>query len=1048
MSTFSVYKASAGSGKTFTLVKEYLKIALSDKATPPFKYKQILAVTFTNKAAAEMKERIIKTLKGLASADTSNKGTNTLRYLLVEEINLAEQEIALRSATLLSAVLHNYSDFAIGTIDSFVHRIVRTFAHDLNLPINFDVDMDEENLLGQASALMLSKVGTDEKLTKAMIDFVESRSDDEKKYDVQDELYNFAKNLLKDDGRENLKKLKQLSFDQFFLIRDEIAKKKKVFENEIIADAEKALSILIQSGVARNDFFNRGVLWSYFVKITNYDFKEVLIETGQVHDMMFENKSWYAAKLDAGIKNAIDAVKPAVSDLFHKIYKKAKADLGAYIMCTELYKKVYSLALLTELDKTIQEYKNENGIMHISEFSELISKITLEQPVPFIYERIGEKYNHYLLDEFQDTSVLQWYNLLPLVENALSKGFFNMIVGDGKQAIYRWRGGEVALFSNLPNVIGSEKNNLLTEKEELLKQTYKAEQLTHNRRSKKEIVDFNNKLYRFLSANYLSEELKPIYYSLEQEFDENSIGGSVTIDMIGNDGDNVRENILTKTLEHIKSVIACGYSYSDIAIIVRQKDNGAAVAAALKAAEIETISPDSLLIAQNNEVNFIFSFFNAIANSNDIISSATVINWLVTNKKINYTDYNTAHRIFKEESNSNIFKFLSAHGFDFNKTHLVLMPVYEMCSALVTAFSLHNISPVEVQFLLDEIFSFTKKNSSSLPDLITWWEKRKKKSALVIPENANAVRILTIHKSKGLEYPVVIMPFADWQISKTTDDAWIDASSVIPDLNSALIMPSKVLLETKFAHVYENELANTHLDNLNLLYVATTRAVDHLFIISSSDKKAQYLNSWLKAFLNSTSDYVLTETTYRFGSTMFSNENKKEVGNSFALQARSPIDWREKIKLKSNSKYTDSSALAEKGILMHDLLSRIKSAEEIDEALSNMLSEGLISLQEKEELNKNSITLFQNPDFAKFFDGTFLTKNEQEIILPDGTVIRPDKIIIDGETATVVDFKTGKEDEKHSHQLKKYTSALIQMGFKKTEAFIVYTESNTVKSLQ
>nr|NQU94195.1 UvrD-helicase domain-containing protein [Bacteroidota bacterium] len=441
--SFTVYKSSAGSGKTFTLVKEYLKITLNQ----PNKFRNILAITFTNKAANEMKERIITNLKDISSA-TPDQNSPAIKFLLpelVKETGLSPETITLRANKVLELILHNYADFSICTIDSFVHRIIRTFAHDLNLPINFEVELDTNILIEQTIDFLISEAGKNEKLTKALIKFTETKAEDEKSWHIEKDLKDFAETLMKEDGQIYLEKLRQLNLQDFFNIIKKVNEFIKSTEQTLVKQAQNATSIIKGTNLPNTAFYRgRNGIAKYFEYIADYRFDK-LSPNSFVETTINENK-WHGSKTDKDDKIIIDGIKDNLIEIYNNIQDILAENYDEYNLFLMLKRKLYPMAVLSEIEKVLVKIKSENNIVHISEFNKRIADIVLNEPVPFIYERLGERYNHFLLDEFQDTSVLQWQNLLPLLDNSLAEGNFNMIVGDGKQAIYRWRSGEVEQF--------------------------------------------------------------------------------------------------------------------------------------------------------------------------------------------------------------------------------------------------------------------------------------------------------------------------------------------------------------------------------------------------------------------------------------------------------------------------------------------------------------------------------------------------------------------------------------------------------------------------
>lgn len=443
--SFSVYKSSAGSGKTYTLVREYLKIILLS----PKDFRRVLAITFTNKAANEMKHRILSSLTDIA--DFENKPERVaVKFMLpelIKETNLNKNDIALNAKKCLQLILHNYSDFGVSTIDSFVHKIIKTFAHDMHLPLNFEVEMDTDEMITKVVDILISNVGTDKALTDVLVNFTRLKTEGDKSWHIERDLAGISKELLTDEGQVHIDRLKELSLSDFAEIRKKLESSVHVFESKISDLGKKAFDLILGKSLDATAFYQgtRGI-FNYFKNLAIRKFDK--LEPNNYVKKTMEEDKWTSGKASASDFAAIDSIKAELIAKFREIEVLLEKEYPDYLVRNEVLKNLYPLALLNEIEKVLEEYKEDNEIVHISEFNKRIAEIVLKEPVPFIYERMGERYKHFMLDEFQDTSVLQWLNILPLLENSLAEDNFNMLVGDGKQAIYRWRGGEVEQFSS------------------------------------------------------------------------------------------------------------------------------------------------------------------------------------------------------------------------------------------------------------------------------------------------------------------------------------------------------------------------------------------------------------------------------------------------------------------------------------------------------------------------------------------------------------------------------------------------------------------------
>lgn len=1054
---FTIYKSSAGSGKTFTLVKEYLALALNDSSTPPHAYKHILAITFTNKAAAEMKERIVKALKELSEDDYSNisSGSKTLLSILKEhkKLNAVKQlddvVIRQRSKNILTAILHNYSDFAIGTIDAFVHKVVRTFAFDLKIPMSFDIEMDDEKLLSQAIDLLIAQIGNDERLTKALIEFTESKTDDEKSWHIETDLMKFAKNLLNEEGALYIAKLRDLNVDDFFSIKDTISKEIKSFESDLIARSKKATELIKNSGLTSKHFYqsDKGIA-GYFEKLSNGR-TDYLNPNSYVQATLGDDK-WYAGKVSVQERASIDGIKNSLIDSFNEIQLLKEERYSDYVLFNLINKNIYSLAVLNEIEKLLNEYKAQNNIIHISEFNKMIAKIVLNEPIPFIYERLGERYNNYLIDEFQDTSVLQFQNLLPLIDNSLASGYFTMLVGDGKQAIYRWRGGEVEQFAILPEIFSHKDNPLVLEREQALKRNHDPQVLNKNFRSKREIIEFNNSLFRTL-AGKLNEKYANIYEALEQEFNSENVGGYVQVEFIEEEKEAWRDQNFIRTYEIILQLLNDNYRLKDIAILVRKNTDGSDIANYLTEKNIPVISSDSLLLSNSTDVNFLHSILKFLANSNDNIVHTEILEYLIAE---GFASGKTIDELIRQKNRSSLLVIIKEVSKEFNIIQLSKMALYELIEELVRLFKLNKTPNAYIQFYLDEVLNYSIKKNNNLNDFIEHWEEKKGKASLVIPQGMDAVSIMTIHRSKGLEFPVVILPFSNGKVKNGKDNLWLDLDNPkIPNMLSALVPTNETLTETKYGYLYEEEKSKSLLDSLNVLYVAFTRPEERMYILADKPGRNPAnmgkTSDMLAYYYQVKGEWEENKKIYSFGEpTRHHQQNKKEVALNFKLETFNSNQWRESIKMRAAAPTIWNTNMAETkkdyGVMVHTALSRIKNADDTVNALNSMLAEGLINNEEYAHLILTINKIIALPQLEMHFQKGLLVKNEAEVISLTGEMFRPDRVVITEKNAVIIDYKTGDEKPAHMKQIIQYGELLGQMGYNVTEKLLVYIEDEKV----
>jgi ATP-dependent exoDNAse (exonuclease V) beta subunit len=831
---FTVYKSSAGSGKTFTLVKEYLSVVLKN----PYEFKNILAITFTNKAAAEMKNRVLLSLELLSDFDNLNESKKAKIIDLYNALlakGLKHDEIIQNSKITITNIIHNYNYFAIGTIDSFTHKIVKTFAFDLKLPLNFEVELEKLVLINQAVEILISKIGTDNELTNFMLKYANSFIEDEKKADVKKQLIKLSELLFEEDSPKYLNELKNLTLNDFEKIIDEVKTNKKLIENTISNYANDCIELIKSRNIDLNSFYKKNYgLGNYLLKLST---KNVILPNSNVITTLNDDL-WYSKTTPQHEKQAIDSIKNLLKEKVRNLIDYLNENNKNYIIANAILGNIYSLSLLNEIEKIINQISHYDNVIHISEFSKSINSIVNNEPIPFIYERVGERYKNFLIDEFQDTSLLQWQNLLPLIENSLSVNNFNMIVGDGKQAIYRFRGGEVEQFTKLPEIYKKDEFNFAEERENSIKHNYKEENLNTNYRSKSNIIEFNNLFFDFAVKNLKNNLIENVYRNHSQVFKQTNTGGGVMIKYIDAENKNIyKQSTYEAVLRCIEIQIADGYQLKDITVLCRHNAQAYRIANYLNANAIDVISSESLLLVSSAEVRLMVALLKYINNKNDKINNANIIRLFLEIFGKDNSELNN----FLIEYNKNpsyLDEFLKNYNLNLDFQLISGLSLYELCENIISQIFSNAAANPYLMFFLDTVYNFTTKYNSSTADFISFWEEKKSKLSLKVPSGINAVTIMTIHKSKGLEFPVVIYPFADSTTKNTQKNLWIKVDNIISEkLPYSLIPLNKKITETEYSGFYEEESQKSKLDLLNIIYVAFTRAAERLYIITSKVKE-------------------------------------------------------------------------------------------------------------------------------------------------------------------------------------------------------------------
>jgi len=1031
--SFQIYNASAGSGKTYTLVKEYLKVMF--RSSDRYPYKHILAITFTNKAVSEMKTRIIETLKAFSSEDILVKSNSMFRSIC-EELSIQPKTLHNKSKKLLNSIVQNYAAFDISTIDKFTQKLIRTFAYDLKLPMNFEVELDTKMLLTKAVDNLIAKAGSDTALTKTLIDFAIEKADDDKSWDISLDFYKIAKLLVNENDIPFNKTLKDKSLKDFKLLKTNLIKKIALTETLIIGKAQSMLTLIEECGLEFDDF-SRSSLPKHFVNLFNKNF-DIKFDLNWQTDLI-ERNTLYPKRAAQDIASTINEIQPQIVIAFND----TKQDVFQLKFFKAILKNITPLSVLNAIHKELEALKEEQNVILISEFNSIISNEIKNQPAPFIYERIGEKYRHYFIDEFQDTSVLQWENLIPLLDNSLSSENGSvMLVGDAKQAIYRWRGGKAEQFIDL---FSNAKNPFFVKP--------KIDNLPFNYRSFKSIISFNNDFFQHISNfAFCKNEYAKLYnqskqnHTIEEE-------GYVNIAFLDFDTDESRDEIYPqKVLGTINECKKNGFQLKDICILVRKKKEGVAIADYLSNEGIDIISSETLLFSRSPEVEFINNVLKYVLEPHNSEVKILVLNYLAVHK-LNITD---KHLFYSSNINLEIHSFfetLSKLGIAFNFNEVLQLPLYEAVETIIYSFNLVDTSDAYIQFYLDFVLDYTQKFHSNLNEFIDYYDSKKSDLSIISPQEKNAVQIMTIHKSKGLEFPVVIFPYADLNIYKEIEPKeWfpLEATSYNGFSHSLLNYNKNFKNYGEVGQdIYAKHQSELELDNINLLYVALTRPIEQLHIISSKkldekgDENLKLFSGLFINYLKHTDRWDEETVSYSFGKQIKTSKTKES--GKLSIEQGCFISTPKKehnIKIVTNSGYlwdTKQEEAIEKGNLIHYIMSQIKTKIDIDITFSNCLSSGMINTNQVQELKQITLGIVGHQELSKYFNSDNTIYNERDIITKEGITVRPDRLVFNKKNEVVIiDYKTGKHDKKYAQQLQIYQDALEDMNYKVTKKLLIY----------
>jgi len=1188
--SFSIYDASAGSGKTYALVKEYLKIILV--APKNDAYRNILAITFTNKAVHEMKSRIVGNLSEFAKDEPSQKAQDLMQHLAIET-ELSIIQIKIKSQQIIKHIIHNYAAFDISTIDKFTHKVIRAFAHDLGLPMTFEVTLDTENLLIEAVDAIIAQAGEDETLTKLLIDFTMEKTDDDKSWDISREILETGRLVLNENNRNEITHFQDKTIAEFVEIKDKLAEACKVLEKENTVFAESALSLIEKNGIDLKSF-SRGTFPNHLQSIVDGKFNP--------KNKMFREFEDISINKTAKDSAIIESIIPELLQILDSIYKNfEKRDFYKAFL-----KNITPLSLLNTVSNELTKIQEEQNVLSISEFNAIIHREIQNQPAPFIYERLGERYRHFFIDEFQDTSEMQWQNLIPLIDNATSseidgeKGTL-MIVGDPKQSIYRWRGGKAEQFIEL-----SKDHNPFNNPEKVL------EHLDKNYRSYSQIIEFNNDFFQLLSNEFEHLDYKDLYQNHSHQKSNVKTGGYVNISFIPKieESEDDEEPLdktqlyLLATLNTIQKVQKQGFELKDIVILTRKRSHGIAVANYLTEQGIPLLSSETLMIQNATEVRFIIYLLKYLKNSSDLEAKAHFLHYVADNiqdqlpvhdfiaqgmekkqesefekwltnfdislsfqdirkkslyesvetiiskfllptsskgggaetRKLGYmTGGNYSHLLIekaqeKRKNPTETEKVLwselrsSALGHKFRQQHLiadfivdfvclprkliievdgeyhfteeqiqldkerttvlnelgykvirftnndVLTNIYSVLNKIQqelnqqeqfqnSNLSVSSPSPLGragegnayVQYFLDIVLERDVRNQAGISDFLNYWDKNAEKFSIPSPEGKNAVRIMTIHKSKGLEFPVVIMPFADEDYAKSPKSKlWIDAEADDFGLPKVLVDNSKAVegFGAAAKTVYVQKSQEELLDNVNVLYVALTRAEEQLYVISDMNldskgvTKKNNMSAFFVNYLDNKGEFGQEKLEYEFGNpTKLSSESDKTEDIQL-IQSVSEVLNPKNIKIAQRESVmwgTHQQEAIEYGNVVHEILSFVKTKADVDLAITKAVESGLINLNQKDLVFNTIQEIVNHSEISVCFEEGNQVMNEQTIIQKEGKTIKPDRMVLaKNKEVYLLDYKTGLHNPKYQLQLENYQKAIEKMGFEVVKKALVY----------
>lgn len=1051
-----IYSASAGSGKTFNLTREYLKIVVRR----PEDYRHILAVTFTNKATEEMKNRILGELDLLSSG-----GESKHLEVLCNELKMVDSQVREQAGKALQLILFNYSAFSIFTIDRFFQQLLKAFAWEIGVPDSHTLELGNTRVLSDSIRHLYEHFEKKKRLRQWMLEFSTHQIESGSNWNLRRSISRLGEELFKENFQQQSAKVYSLLenediLSEYLKILDSIQKE---FESKMKQISMEALQLVQSFGLNLQDFSGGS---RSFMLIFEYirDGKYEVNKTQR--KMAGEPQSWYAKATPPHlIAKITEARDHGLLHLLQEVVRMIDEDFTIYNTAAEIRKNFYTLGILSDLAASVRQVSKEQDLFLLSDTNQLLHGIIDENDSPFIYEKTGQRIRHLMIDEFQDTSLLQWSNFLPLIINSLSEENLVMVVGDVKQSIYRWRNGDWTLLAG-------EMLNDLPGREALWIP------LQDNYRSRKEIVEFNSQLFKFLSnrvEKYLIDEdeakrplpdevsISKAYKDANQNYpfaSETSLSGYVGLTILeSSEEDSWKQQVADRLTEELRRLQDLGYRAGDIAILTKTGAEGKQIANHLiqvKNAEpldskynFNILSVDALELQSSGLVCFVIDTLRFADDPENLPARAAMLQYLCQQKGY---DFVQAIQRVKESD------FLHELGFDAGELLKTLRfaPPSAMADRVIQFFSLHQLSNEKV--FLDAFLDWISSRSSAFAftnrRFIELWEEEGAFQKINMPAGSDAVQILTIHKSKGMEYEVVLLPFADWGMDHKamyTKILWCSPKS--EPFNRLQIIPlqySKSLAQTIFREEYLKERIQNFVDHLNLLYVAFTRAKSVLigWMPRNEELKQSSIASFVQEFAlgNTIGNWNQDKTLFSVGE--LTNYLPAEDCGQKLYEIKPAAGNRQMPELIFHHSYRDAFSTQEgrtqrdRGLIYHQLLSEVFTIDQLDKTALRFVDQGLITREESDAFIKLMIKCFQDEKIKRLFSPHYRVKTEAAILIPPGKMKIPDRILMAEQETIVVDFKFGKKSDSHLRQISEYVGLLKRMGYPAVSGKLFYVIEN------
>ena len=1038
-----ILNASAGSGKTFNLVKEYIQLLLFD-AKNTHRFANIIAMTFTNKAALEMKSRIIQALDQLSFPDKYKKKSDDYALLIGDSLGIDPEEVHVRAQIVLKNILHRYEDFHVMTIDKFNLKLIRSFSRDLNLPNDFEIILNESEVIERVVDTMMSQLGQAEleKLTQLVFSYAKENIEEGEKWDFRKNLIQFASILQKENYFTIVEQLMESDFSNEML--HQLKFEKKRMEDHFVGKCQAVFQLFQTENINEKDLPGASRTSNPIVKLNTYK--------------SIPTKELFTAAFLTTCENEVPAKKVFPSNLKQALlslhYEWEKV-LTTYTSISLYIKNFYNMALLQFMAKQLDTVRKDEQLIRISEFNKLISELVKNEEAPFIYERLGTRFHHFLLDEFQDTSHLQWLNMVPLIHESISQENINLIVGDPKQSIYRFKNGVAEQFVELPSIYNPDNDLKVAERSAYFKAMGETIALEDNWRSSAVIVNFNNQFFEAL-RNELDEEFKPFYNSVYQHPKSDKEG---YIEIISKEIDDV-SNEIPQLIQWIESCEKDGFKRGDICILGNKNKECSTWAVALSENGYEVVSADSLLVDSSPAVQLTIAYLrrrlNPLSENEKRRFGEKYFRLFPDNAYQNYKSYLTEYEnptTGKKYRTFNDDQFLADHFGSKIDFFTKYENIYDLIQKFYALIKFDELTNPYLHHLADMAHEYDLLKGPDLKGFVEYYIGQGKKSAVQLPESENAIRIMSIHKSKGLEFPVVILPKMDFDLTIQNKSKFL-----ISTKDRILYTPSgKDSPVEEIKSFTEQELGQIKTDSINKCYVAMTRPIERLYI-NHEYKKASKFTELFNGVLNQI-DGEKSEIDNGFKlvlgeqSTIIRTIETNEAPHFIPKNVNDRL-WFPDISLQDQKDLEDINQLSDAqrfGNQLHLLLSIINHPSETDDVIQQLVKSGEIEINFLDRLKSEIVEILNDIDYQSLFTDHCQILSEQPIIIDAFKTIRPDKIIfkeIKGDIhkkAIILDYKTGMPNSKYTKQVTEYALALKDIGYGEVEGYLFYTATKKLE---